>query len=112
MHFFGTLWADIQKLFAVAPIVAAINPNAAGGIAAATAAMAALKPTIAAVQAAAGGALAHDDLVSGVTAALQSTSEALVASGQMSATTAEHMAATATLVNAAVAISGLAKPAA
>lgn len=108
MNFFGTIWADIKKLFAVAPVIAALDPQAAGGIATATAAMAALKPTIAAVQAAAGGALAHDDLVSGVTAALQSTSEALVASGQMSATTAEHMAATATLIPAAVAISGLA----
>ena len=111
MNFFGTLWADIQKLFAVAPIVAAIDPAAAGGIAAATAAMAALKPTIAAVQAvatASGSPLAHADLVAKVASTLQATSEELVAQGCMSGSTAEHIAATSTLINAAVAISGLA----
>lgn len=108
MTFFGTIWTDLQKLFAVAPLVAAVDPNATASITQVTNAAAALKPTIAAVQAAASGALAHADLVTGVTAALQATSEALVAQGQMTATTAEHMAATSNLINAAVALSGLA----
>jgi hypothetical protein len=111
MKFFGTLWADIQKLLAFAPVVAAVDPQAAAGIAEVTVAVSALTPTVAAVQAAANGTLDHANLVAGVTAALQKTSEALVAQGQMTATTAQHIAATSGLINAAVAISGLAAPA-
>jgi hypothetical protein len=111
MNFFGTLWADIQKLLTFAPIVAAISPQSAITIAAVTAAMAAIKPTIEAVQAVAtaeGNPLVHADLVAKVMSTLTDTSVALVAQGEMSATTEDHMASVASLINAAVAVSGLA----
>ena len=107
----ATLWADLQKIFAFAPVVAAIDPNAAGGIATAVAAITDLQPTVTAVQTAANGGLNHADLVTAVTAAVSASSTQLVAAGVMSGTTEQHIQAIVPVINAAVALSGLAAPA-
>lgn len=112
MSILSTLWADLQKLFAFAPIVAAVDPAEAGNIALASAAVAALQPTVTAVQNAANGTLAHADLVAGVTAAVSGSSAELTSLGLVTSTLDQHLQAAAPLINAAVAISGLAKPAA
>ena len=110
MSVFSNLWADLLKIFAFAPVVAAVDPNAAHGIATAEAAVTALQPTVAAVQAAANGALNHADLVSSVTNAVSASSTKLVAMGVMSGTTDQHIQALVPVINAAVAVSGLAAP--
>lgn len=107
-----TVWADLEKLFAFAPIVAAIDPAAAGGIAEAQAVVTALQPTVKAVQDAANGALSHSELVAKVTAAVADTSAKLTEQGLMPSATNQHVQAVTALVPAAVAISGLAAPAA
>lgn len=108
MNLFSTIWADLLKIFAFAPVVAAADPHAAQGIATAEAAVAALQPTVTAVQAAANGGLNHADLVSAVTTAVSASSTKLVAMGVMSGTTDQHIRALVPVINAAVAVSGLA----
>jgi hypothetical protein len=108
MSLLSTIWADLQKLLAFAPVVAAVDPNAAGGIASAELAVAALKPTVEAVASANAGQLSHADMVTQVTNAIATTSASLVKQGLVSSTTDQHIQALAPAINAAVAISGLA----
>ena len=107
----STFWADLQKIFAFAPVIAALDPNAAGGIAVASAAVAALQPTVQAVVAASSSPQTHEQIVAAVTSAVTAGSTELVKLGVMSATTDQHVQAVAPLINAAVAASGLATPA-
>ena len=106
----ATVWADLKKIFAFAPVVAAIDPNAAAGIATAAAAVQALQPVVQAVHDANGGNLSHADLVSKVTDAVAQSSAELVKAGVLSTTTDQHIQAAAPLIHTAVAISGLAVP--
>ena len=108
MSLLSTLWADLQKIFAFAPVVAALDPNAAGGIATASAAIAALQPVINEVHAASDGTLDHAALVAQVTSAVSKSSAELSKLGILDAATNEHLQAAAPLINAAVAVSGLA----
>lgn len=108
MSILDTIWADLKKLFAFAPVIAAVDPNAAGGIATAEAAVAALQPTVKAVQDAANGTLGHAELVSKVTDAVAASSASLTKLGLVNGTTDQHIQAAAPLINAAVAVSGLA----
>ncbi len=110
MNLFETIWADLNKLFAFAPLVAAIDPNAAGGIATAELAVAALQPTISVLSQNANGTLSHDQLVQQTTNAVAQSSASLTKLGMVSATTDQHIQAAVPLINAAVAISGLALP--
>lgn len=104
----ATVWADLKKIFAFAPVVAAIDPNAAGGIATAAAAVQALQPVVQAVQDANNGTLNHADLVNKVTDAVVQSSAELAKAGVLSTTTDQHVQAAAPLIHAAVAVSGLA----
>ena len=108
MNILATLWADLMKVFAFAPVVAALDPNASKGIAVASAAVAALQPTVAAIHAASDGTLTHEQLVEQVTTAVASSSSELSKLGIVSSTTDAHLQAAVPLINAAVAVSGLA----
>lgn len=126
MSLLQTIEADFKKILAFIPFVTTAvevaDPTDAAAIAAATSVakdaaisqsiIAALQPTVAAVQATFSGTLKHDELVAGVTAAITASSTQLSDMGVLTATTADHVAAAANLVNAAVAISGLAAPSA
>lgn len=112
MNFLSALWLDLEKIFAFAPVVAVLDPAAAGGIVKAQAAVAALQPTVAAVQNAAGGTLDHATLVTQVSNAVAQSAAALAVQGLVNADTNAHVQAAAPLINAAVMMSGLAaKPA-
>lgn len=104
----ATVWADLKKIFAFAHIIAAVDPGAAPDVARAEAAVAALQPTVKAVQDAANGALSHDELVVKVTDAVAASSASLAKQGLLSGTTDQHIQAAAPLIHAAVAVSGLA----
>lgn len=106
----ATVWADLLKIFAFAPVIAAVDPNAAAGIATAEAAIQALQPTVKAVQDANNGTLTHAELIAGVSAAIASSSASLAKQGMVSGTTDQHVQALATLIPAAVAVSNLAVP--
>ncbi len=111
MSLLETVWADLKKIFAFAPVIAAVDPNAAGGITAVSAAVAALQPVVSAVSASNGNSLNHADLVIKVTDAIAKSSAALAAQGILSGTTDQHIQAAAPLIHAAVAVSGLASDA-
>lgn len=104
----ATLWADLKKIFAFAPVVAAVDPNAANGIAHAAAAVQALQPVVQAVHEVNGGTLTHGELVDKVTDAVAQSSSELAKAGVLSTTTDQHIQAAAPLIHAAVAVSGLA----
>lgn len=105
-----TLWDDLLKIFAFAPVVAAVDPNAAAGVSEAAAAIQALQPTVKAVQDAANGTLGHAELVAKVTDAVAASSAQLAQQGLLSSTDNDHVQAAVPLIHAAVAISGLAAP--
>lgn len=104
----ATVWADLKKIFAFAPVVAAIDPQAAGGIATAAAVVQALQPVVQAVQDANGGTLSHADLVAKVTDAVAQSSTELAKAGMLSTATDQHVQTVAPLIHAAVTVSGLA----
>jgi len=110
MSLLSTLWHDLEKIFAFAPVVAVVDPNAAGGIDKATAAIKALQPTVAAIAAANTSQLSHADMVAQVTNAVASSSAKLAELGLVDGATNDHVQAAAPLINAAVAVSGLAAP--
>ena len=109
MNLLETLWGDLMKIFHWAPVVAAIDPNAAGGIARAEAVITALQPTVAAVSAA--GTQTHAQLVDSVTQAIAASSASLTKMGLVSGATNDHLLAVVPLISAAVAASGLASDA-
>ena len=112
MSLLEKLWGDFMKLFTLAPVIAPIvavaDPNAAQGVATVEAGLVALQPTVNAVNTALGGNQTHEQLVTAVTSAVAQSSASLTKMGVMSATTDEHIQAVAPLINAAVAVSGLA----
>lgn len=113
MSMLDTLWGDLKKIFAFAPLVAVVAPGseAAEVIAKASAAASALQPVVQAVHDANGGNLTHADLVAKVTDAVAQSSTALSAQGLLTGSTTQHLEATAQAIHAAVAISGLASDA-
>jgi hypothetical protein len=115
MSFLSTLWTDIEKVLgvaqAIAPVVAVVDPNAAGGIAVAEKAISALQPTIATVAQAATGALTHEQLVDQVTNVVATGAKILADNGKIVASANDAIQALAPVIHAAVAASGLASTA-
>jgi len=108
MNILQTLDADLHKILAWLPFFAAVDPNAANGITKAQATVAALQPGIAAIQAAANGALTHDELVTKVSAVAAQASSALASVGEVSAEADAKVQSLAALIPIAVAASGIA----
>jgi hypothetical protein len=119
MSLITTLENDLRKILAFLPFVssaaAIVDPADAAALAvvakeaeAAKAIITALQPTISALQDAHGGVADHATLVAGVNDAIVRSSSQLSSMGVLSGTIDQHIEATGNLVNAAVAISGLA----
>lgn len=103
------LWEEIQHVLgiatAIAPVVAAVDPNAAGAVAAvakAEAAVAAVVPVVASVQAAASGQLSHEQTVDAVTKAITAGANIAAASGGLSSDKNQLVQSLAPIVEAAV----------
>lgn len=112
MSIFETLYADLKKIFAFAPVAVAVakvsDPQNAEAIDTAAAAVASLQTTVQAVHDAVGGNQTHEQLVDGVTKAVADSANALAKQGMLSSPDNQHVQQAASIINAAVAVSGLA----